>query len=118
MLHTSALGCAAHGDVPAGVDEARSGERETLGHALGREALADAAEVELVSVLQLDPPAGDDDAAPARGGRVAAGCVGSDLVERPVVPGRDERSMDGRVEDAARALSCRDRQLDDLGEIA
>ena len=50
---------AADGDVAAGVDEARAGEREQLGRAVGRVALADPAEVEADARLELDAGAVD-----------------------------------------------------------
>ena len=59
-------GAAAHGDVAAGVDEARAGEREQLGRAVGGVALADPAEVEADAGLELDAGAAHAHAAAAR----------------------------------------------------
>ena len=90
-------GDAANRDVPTGADEGGAGQRELFSDPLGRKAFADAAEIELEPWFELDPPAGDGDAAAAGGRGRRIGAVG-DLVEGRVVAGNDECLVHRRVE--------------------
>jgi hypothetical protein len=113
--HTPVSG-SPHGDVAPGAHEARPRERQQFGGALGCVALADPAEVEPVSALELDPLPLDDDSATALGGRRRV-AVRRDVVERPVVPRLDEGVVDGRVEATTGALPRIDGEPHDLGQV-
>ena len=110
-----------HGKVAAGVDECRPGLAEDGEHAIGRPALGDATQVEPVPGLERDAGGGaiDVDAATAARRCCAwrpAGAV--DELERPVVPGRGERVVDGRVEAAGGAFAGRHGELGELEQLS
>ena len=114
MLHCHRPAPAAHGEVPAGVDEAGAGGRKHVGGAFDGVAFRDPAEVDPRAGLELDPVSVDRDAAAARAGhRVVT--VRVDLFERAVVAGGDERVVDGRVEASVRRLARLEREFERRG---
>ncbi len=62
-------GAPAGGKIPTGIDEAWPDDCEEVGDPVGRVSLADPAEIEAESLLELDRVARDADAAAARRGR-------------------------------------------------
>ena len=90
----------------------------TSGDAVDGVALRDPAEIEAGAGPELDRPPGDENAAAAgRGGARGARRVQPDVAERAVVAGGHDRVVDGGVEPAAGALSCRNREGDDVDEV-
>ncbi len=111
-------GAAARGDVAAGVDETRACEGEQLRRPFRRVALADPAEIDADAGIEHDPHAVDGHAPAGHGGRPASdGVLRIDVVEGPVVSGRDEGVVDGRIETAAGPVAGGECELDDAQQV-